>query len=123
MAGDDDPVPKLPRGRGFKLSMPEIFRIALTGGMLVAVLVLAKPCSDAVSKFVMRFDGSGSAHAGSGSTVPATTQPTPQHYERLHPGMTDEETKAAIERARANAGSRSPEQSAGTSDAAGASTP
>jgi hypothetical protein len=110
MAGDDEPVPKLPRGRGFKLSMPEIFRIALTAGMLVAILVLAKPCSDAVGKFVMRFDnGSGSARSGSGSTVPAT-QPTPQHYERLHPGMTDEETKAAIERARANAGAGSDSQ-------------
>jgi hypothetical protein len=48
--------------------------------MLVAVIVLAKPCSNAVSSFVMKFDNC------SGSD-----------YEVLKPGMTDEQTRAAIE--------------------------
>jgi hypothetical protein len=113
MGGDDDlsDVPKLPRGRGLKLSMPEIFRILMTAGMLIAVLLLAHPCGDAVGNFMMKFDnGRGSAAAGSaraGSAGSAASQPTPQHYVQLKPGMTDEETKAAIERAKAQAGSGS----------------
>ena len=104
MAGDDE-VPKLPRGRGIKLSTPEIFRIVLTAGMLVAVLLLAHPCGNAVGSFVMRFNnGSGSGSAGvrgSGSSA------EPTHYVRLKPGMTEEETKAAIEQAKQAAGSGS----------------
>ena len=53
-----EPVPKLPRGRGMKFSGPEMFRIAITIALLVAVVVLTKPCSHAVSTFVMGFDGS-----------------------------------------------------------------
>jgi hypothetical protein len=107
MAGDDDlsDVPKLPRGRGLKLSMPEIFRILLTAGMLIAVLLLAHPCGDAVGNFMMKFDnGSGSTAAHPGSGGSAAPQPTPQHYVQLKAGMTDEETKAAIEKAKAEAG-------------------
>jgi hypothetical protein len=105
-------VPRLPRGRGIKLSGPELFRVLLIICMLVAVLVLAKPCGDAVSKFVMGFDGSGSA---SGSARPKPTPaPAPttgmgsggsDQYEHLTPGMTDDEVKAAIERAKHKAGS------------------
>jgi hypothetical protein len=103
MAGEDDEgVPKLPRGRGIKLSGPEIFRIALTAGMLIAILVLAKPCSDAVSRFVMRFDN-GSAKAAEmphpGQPAPAVTAGS-QHYELITPDMTDAEKRAAIDRAR-----------------------
>jgi hypothetical protein len=76
----DEPVPKLPRGRGFRLSVAQLIKIAVTAGMLVAVLVLAKPCSNAVSNFVLKFDDC------SGSD-----------YELLKPGMTEEQTRAAIE--------------------------
>jgi hypothetical protein len=95
-AADDD-VPKLPRGRGIKFSTAELFRIAITVAFLVAVIVLTKPCSSAVSTFVMGFgsgSGSGSARAGSGSA-----QPDP--YEHLSPDMTEEQLKAAIDRAKA----------------------
>jgi hypothetical protein len=113
----DDDVPKLPRGRGFKLSAPEIFRILITLALLVALIVLAKPCANSVSKFVTGF-GSGSG-SGSGSAKP-------DPYERLTPGMTDEEVKAAIERSKAKnaaqAGSGlAPDDSASPSDA-GATT-
>lgn len=55
---DSEPVIKLPRGRGLRLSGPELFRIALTLAMLIAIAMLTKPCSNAVSTFVMGMDGS-----------------------------------------------------------------
>ena len=97
-APDDEPVPKLPRGRGMKFSGPELFRIAVTLAILVAVVVLTKPCASAVSTFVMGMDGSGSAK-GSAMPKPGTVDVDP--YEHLKPGMTDEEIKQAMERAKA----------------------
>ncbi|HEX7702170.1 MAG TPA: hypothetical protein VF403_15640 [Kofleriaceae bacterium] len=91
---DDTDVPKLPRGRGLKFSVPEIFRILITLSLLVALIVLAKPCSRSVSKFVMGFGSGSGTGSGSGSAKP-------DPYERLTPGMTDEEVKAAIERSKA----------------------
>jgi hypothetical protein len=93
-AADDD-VPKLPRGRGLKFSGPEMFRIAITLALLVAVVMLAKPCGNAVSTFVMGFDGSAGSGSGHGSAKP------PDPYEHLTPGMSDDEVKQAIERAKA----------------------
>ena len=105
----DEPVPRLPRGRGFKVSGPELIRILMTLGMLVALILLTKPCSDSVSRFVMGFEGSGkgSAMPKPGRVdVPAPAVPArAADYERLTPGMSDAELKAAIERARARAGS------------------
>ena len=118
MTEDSEPVPKLPRGRGIRLSGPEMFRILITGAMLVAVLILARPCGNAVSTFLMKFDstGSGSAakHAGSGSAVIAPSMNalpgSAGDYVELHPGMTDEEVRQAIEKAKAkaHAGSAAP---------------
>ena len=111
-AGDDEPVPKLPRGRGLKLSGPELFRILLSLVALIGVIVLTKPCAHAVSGFVTSFDNGSAAKKAmpkpGNVDVPA---PAPdQQYETLKPGMTDEEIKAAIERskARAAAGSSAP---------------
>jgi hypothetical protein len=106
VATADDDVPKLPRGRGFKLSGPAVFRIGMTLMLLVAVIVLARPCANSVSSFVMSF-GSGS-NAGSAMPAPGKVDmPAPvapgSQYEVLRPGMTDDEVKAAIERARARA--------------------
>ena len=73
-------------------------KIALTGALLVAVIALAHPCGDAVSHFVMHFDN------GSGSASPAQQMPkpgkvdVPQHYEHLTPSMTEDQTKAAVQR-------------------------
>lgn len=103
MSEDDEPVPKLPRGRGLRLNGPEVFRVLITGAMLVAVLILAKPCGDAVSRFVMGMDGSGK-----GSAIPKPGNvDIPQlpgsagDYVELHPGMTDEQVRQAIEQAKA----------------------
>jgi hypothetical protein len=99
----DEPVPKLPRGRGMKFSGPEIFRILLTLATLVGVVVLARPCANAVSGFVTSFDGSetGNRMPKPGNVdVPA---PAPPQMEVLRPDMTDEEIRAAIERSKARA--------------------
>ncbi len=100
-------MPRLPRGRGLKLSGPEIFRILLTFGMLVAILVLAKPCGDAVSKFVMHFDNGSAASAmpkpgqvDKPAAAPAPELGSDSQYVHLRPGMTDDEVKAAIEEAK-----------------------
>ena len=109
---DDPPVPRLPRGRGMTLDRGMLLRIGMTVALLVAILVTARPCADATSKFVTDFDSAGSG-SGSAATamphpgtvdVPAATPPTSlDDYEVLRPGMTDAEVKAVIERAKAKA--------------------
>ena len=103
MSEDLDPVPKLPRGRGFRLRGPEIFRILITGAMLVAILILAKPCGNAMSNFIMGFEKTGSGSAAQ-KHAPAAQPQLPGSagdYVELHPGMTDEEVRQAIEQAKA----------------------
>jgi hypothetical protein len=104
--GSDD-VPKLPRGRGLKLSTPQLIRIGLTALMLVLLIVMQKPCADAVSGFVTSFGDNGSASPKipkpgnvdlPGSAAPAGSA---GDYEHLKPGMSEEEIKAAIERSKA----------------------
>lgn len=107
---DGEPVPRLPRGRGVRLSRPELLRVAVLAILLVFLLATYQRCASAVSSFVTSFGDQGSAAramprpdnvdvpgsaAGSGSGL--------EGYERLRPGMTDAEVKAAIERARARA--------------------
>ena len=106
----EEDVPKLPRGRGITLSVPQLVRILGLIAVLVVLLVMQKPCSNAVSKFVTGFDGSGSAGSGSAAGSGAGSAPRRvEDYERLRPGMTDAEVKAAIERARLKAaGSAAP---------------
>jgi hypothetical protein len=118
----DDDVPKLPRGRGLRLSRPQMMRIAGTLLLLVFLVVAQRPCADAVSTFVTGFGDRGSAAAvmprpgtvdmpvgssgssgPSGSTGADNAASDPGAYERLRPGMTDEEVKAVIDRARAKA--------------------
>jgi hypothetical protein len=115
-SADDEPVPKLPRGRGIRLSKPEMFRIALTLITLIGVIVLMRPCANAVSGFVTSFDN------GSNQTMPKpgnvdVSPPEPQ-YEQLRPGMTEAEIKAAMERSKARAaGSAGAGSAKGGSDA------
>lgn len=113
VTGDRD-VPRLPRGRGLRLSRPQLARIAMTLALLVLLVMMQQPCADAVSSFVTGFGDQGSAAAvmprpdnvdlpqgsaaGSGSAARDLG-----HYERLRPGMSDDEIKGAIERARARA--------------------
>ena len=111
----DDDVPKLPRGRGLRLSRPQMVRIAGTLILLIFVIVVQRPCADSVSKLVTSFGDQGSASAqmprpgtvdmpGSGSSAGgAGSAATTDGYEHLRPGMTDDEIKAVIERARIKA--------------------
>jgi hypothetical protein len=112
---EDEPVPKLPRGRGLKLSGPELFRIGITLISLIGVIVLAKPCASSVSSFVMGYSQGSDA---SKLPKPGTVEPTVEDYskyEQLRPGMTDEEIKAAIERSKA----RNAAEEAGSAGRAG----
>lgn len=128
-AEQDAPVPKLPRGSGFKLSPPQLMRIGMTVVTLIAIVALQKPCSNAVGRFVTTFGGSDEAARpaapapapalpGASSSVPPAppAAPTvtgpdrsapagapPIQYERLSPSMTDAELRAAIERAKRRA--------------------
>ena len=97
----DEPVPKLPRGRGMKFSGPQMFRIGLTVISLIGVIVLTRPCANAVSGFVNSFDNGSNKQMPKPGTV--DTPKEPQHYETLRPGMTEEEIKAAMERSKAHA--------------------
>ncbi|HEX7837791.1 MAG TPA: hypothetical protein VF469_10025 [Kofleriaceae bacterium] len=124
-AGDE--VPRLPRGRGIRLSRPELVRVAGLAILLGFLLVTQRPCASAVSKFVTSFGDQGSAAAAmprpgtielpgraadpaaaaSGSGSAGGDEPGLDGYEHLRPGMTDAEIKAVIDRARARAGSAS----------------
>ena len=57
----DEPVPRLPRGRGMRFSRPELLRIAGLVILLVFLVVAQRPCADAVSRFVTSFGDQGSA--------------------------------------------------------------
>ncbi len=103
IADTDDIAPKLPRGRGFKISKGHLFKIGLTTVMLVMLVVIGRPCADSVSKFVTSFDdGSGSgdkANMPKPGTVDGSGAQQP-HYEVINGNMTEAEMKAAIERAK-----------------------
>jgi len=125
----DDDVPRLPRGRGIRLSRPQLVRIAGTLILLVFIIMMQRPCSDSVSRFVTGFGGSGGSggsgdrgsaaaamprpgtldvpagSGGSGGSVssPRTGGDPLERYEHLRPGMTEDEIKAVIERARVKA--------------------
>jgi hypothetical protein len=129
-AAAEDAVPKLPRGRGIRLSRPELVRIAGMALLLVFLLVAQRPCANAVSTFVTGFGSSadsgdrgsagvvmprpgtaqppGSSAASAGTAGSGSAAPNLDQYEHLRPGMTDEEIKAVIERARDKAAGRRP---------------
>ena len=103
-SGDD--VPKLPRGRGIKLSTPQLIRIGGTALLLVLLIVMQKPCAEAVSGFVTGFgDGSGSAAAKmpkpGNVDLPHADNGSAGDYEHLGPNMSEAELKAAVARAKA----------------------
>lgn len=109
-----DEVPRLPRGRGLRLSRVELLRIAGLAVLLVFLLATQRQCASAVSRFVTSF-GEPAASPGTPGTSPgsgASADPAVgsgldlDRYEHLRPGMTDAEMKAVIERARARAAGR-----------------
>jgi hypothetical protein len=124
-----DPVPRLPRGRGLRLSRPELVRVVGLAALLVFLIVIQRPCANAVSRFVTGFGDQGSAAAamprpgtidlpasaasagsaagsGAAGAAPGASDDL-DRYEHLRPGMTDAEVKAVIDRARAKTGTAS----------------
>jgi len=53
--GDDDDVPRLPRGRGIRMRSGDAVRIGLFGTLLVMLLALGRPCASGVAGFVDSF--------------------------------------------------------------------
>jgi hypothetical protein len=96
-AGDDEPVPKLPRGRGIKLSFPEIMRILMISAMLVAVIVLRKPCADNTGRFIESFE-----------------PPVDAGYIRLSGEMTEEELRKKLDLEPEDAGVNAPAEGTAT---------
>ena len=136
VADEDDIAPKLPRGSGFKISMGHLIKIALTASLLVMLIAIQRPCANAVSSFVTSFDeGSAAKDDKAKMPKPGTVDGSGgTHYETIRGDMTEEEMRAAIERAKACAGhgsaapARGPAGSAegsaaGLASPAGAATP
>jgi hypothetical protein len=100
----DDDVPRLPRGRGITLSRPQLIKIAFTAALLVAVIVLTKPCAEATGKFVGGFDNPDAAPASPTITRPDQLDVPGSSgvYVDLK-GLTPEQQEAAIAKARKEA--------------------
>ena len=96
-AGDDEPVPKLPRGRGIKLSFPEIMRILMISAMLVAIVVLRKPCAENTGRFIESFES-----------------PVDASYIRLSGEMTEEELRQKLDLEPEDAGVDAPAEGTAT---------
>jgi hypothetical protein len=95
---DDAPVPKIPYSKGLSLSRPQMFRIGMFATLLVAIIVLAKPCSDSVSKFVTSFDDG--SNPGSAMPKPGTVS-VPQNLEHIGSNLTLEQYQDLVKRAEA----------------------
>ncbi len=121
-ADEGDIAPKLPRGSGFKISKGHLIKITLTASLLVMLIVIQRPCSDAVSKFVTGFDGGSDKEAAkSKMPKPGTVDGSGgTQYETIRGDMTEAELKAAIERAKARAGHGSSSGGSGAGSAGSA---
>jgi hypothetical protein len=87
-------VERLPRGRGLRLSTPELLRIIVVAALLVAVIAMQGPCSDAVGRFVAGFDPPP-------ASIDAAALPAPPGgYVRLRSDMTEAELRRAVDEAR-----------------------
>ncbi len=75
-----------------RVTVPQLLRIVITGVMLIAVVVMTKPCADATGRFVAGFDPPDAA---------PPVKPLPPGSVHLTPEMSDAERAAAIAKARA----------------------
>jgi len=104
----DPEVPRLPRGKGIRVTHGQLFKIILTAAVLVMLVVVQRPCADSVSKFVTGFGDEGSSAKANmpkpgNVDVPAMTGSGNEQYEEINSDMTEAQLKAAIERSRARA--------------------
>jgi len=82
-----------------------VMRIVMVAALLVAVIVLARPCGDAIESFFQSFDQAPPDAAV--KEAPRAPEPDPYEgrYHEIKPGMTEKEIEEVIERARREAGS------------------
>lgn len=104
----DNDVPRLPRRLGFRPTGPQLVRIVLTAAILAMVVMTQRPCADQVAGFVTSFDDPGPPRPVSPPPGAVDGTVVPRHYEHLHPDMTEDEVKAAIEREKARAEAERP---------------
>jgi hypothetical protein len=110
LADADEAVPRIPRGKGFRVSRGQWIKIVLTGGLLVMLLLIQKPCASSVSSFVTSFDDPGSA--SSKMPKPGTVDGSGSGGVLIRGDMSEAEMKAALERAGLHTGSGSARGSA-----------
>jgi hypothetical protein len=93
----DPDVPRLPRGRGLRFTSPQVMKILFFIALLVAVIALQRPCSEAAGNFVGQFDDPKAAKdAGPAKVDPALP---PGNYVEIDTSLSDEEIKKALEKA------------------------
>ena len=74
--GDDD-VPRLPRGKGFRLRSGDLVRIGMFATLLIMVALLGRPCASGMAGFVDSFSPAVDAGAA------PTAAPEDMQLERL----------------------------------------
>ena len=119
---DDEPIPRLPRGKLIKLSGPQMFRIIFFAALLVGVLALRKPCSEGIGRFVESFDDpdagptgpldgsvgrpgslagspAGAGSDGESAAAPGAPLGSVNGYFRITGDMSEEEIRATLRKA------------------------
>lgn len=57
----DDDVPRLPRGKGFRMRPADLMRVGMFVTLLIMIVVLGRPCASGVAGFVDSFSPSPDA--------------------------------------------------------------
>ncbi len=94
---DDEPVPRLPRGKGWGFSRGELVRIGMIAALLVAVVALRQPCSQSVGTFIQSFEPPIDAGVAPPQQLPPLQ--ADEVYVHCGPEVTPEECARKIERA------------------------
>lgn len=79
-------------------------RIVMVATLLVAVIVLQRPCGEAIENFFQTFDPPGKDAAVKEAPKPPAPDPYEGKYHEIKPGMTDQEVEQVIEKAREESG-------------------
>ncbi len=81
---DEEPVPKLPRGRFLtRMQMRDIFAILMLLTTLIAVLALRRGCAEGVGNLFRAFEPP--VDAGAGRRLPPSAVPLAPREERSRP--------------------------------------
>lgn len=105
---DQEPVPRLPRSAGFRVSWPAVFRILMFAALLVGVIMLREPCASSVASFVGQFnsadqdagaDASAATGAGNHGDVAPDERLPPGTYVHITGDMSEEEIANALRQA------------------------